>query len=126
MRILLVEDDSLLGDGLCAGLRQMAFQVDWVRDGIAAEHAHSCCILIASTRFRVNGKWHTRIGYEKFFKCLESGKPFTPEDYMGDETPEWATWGQGGFDPRDERVYRKGKNKQPLPEGMGKVVELDD
>ena len=94
--------------------------------GIAAEHAHSCCILIASTRFRVNGKWHTRIGYEKFFKCLESGKPFTPEDYMGDETPEWATWGQGGFDPRDERVYRKGKNKQPLPEGMGKVVELDD
>jgi len=39
MRILLVEDDSLLGDGLCAGLRQMAFQVDWVRDGIAAEHA---------------------------------------------------------------------------------------
>lgn len=91
--------------------------------GIAAEHAHSCCILIASTRFRVNGKWHTRIGYEKFFKCLESGKPFTPEDYMGDETPEWATWGQGGFDPRDERVYRKGKNKQPLPEGMGMLVD---
>lgn len=95
--------------------------------GIAAEHAHSCCILIASARFRVDGKWHTRIGYEKFFKCLESGKPFTPEDYMGAETPEWATWGQGGFDPRDERVYRKGKNKQPLPEGMdAKVVEIDD
>lgn len=96
--------------------------------GIAAEHAHSCCILIASSRFRVNGKWHTRIGYEKFFKCLESGKPFTPEDYMGDETPEWATWGQGGFDPRDERVYRKGKNKQPLPESSteGKVVKIED
>ncbi|KAI9869541.1 MAG: hypothetical protein M1830_005411, partial [Pleopsidium flavum] len=27
--------------------------------GIAAEHAHSCCILIASTRFLVEGKWHT-------------------------------------------------------------------
>ena len=37
MRILLVEDDAMLGDGLRAGLRQLGFQVDWVRDGIAAE-----------------------------------------------------------------------------------------
>ena len=37
MRILLVEDDRLLGDGLRAGLRQLGFQVDWVRDGDAAE-----------------------------------------------------------------------------------------
>jgi len=37
MRVLLVEDDALLGDGLRAGLRQQGFQVDWVRDGLAAE-----------------------------------------------------------------------------------------
>jgi DNA-binding response OmpR family regulator len=37
MRILLAEDDALLGDGLRAGLRQRGFQVDWVRDGAAAE-----------------------------------------------------------------------------------------
>ncbi|MBU3739985.1 MAG: response regulator [Rhodoferax sp.] len=37
MRILLAEDDPLLGDGLQAGLRQLGFQVDWVRDGLAAE-----------------------------------------------------------------------------------------
>lgn len=37
MRILLAEDDAMLGDGLRAGLRQLGFQVDWVRDGIAAE-----------------------------------------------------------------------------------------
>jgi two-component system OmpR family response regulator/two-component system response regulator QseB len=37
VRILLVEDDPLLGDGLRAGLRQLGFQVDWVRDGAAAE-----------------------------------------------------------------------------------------
>ena len=36
MRILLAEDDPLLGDGLRAGLRQQGFQVDWVRDGAAA------------------------------------------------------------------------------------------
>ena len=37
MRILLAEDDVMLGDGLRAGLRQQGFQVDWVRDGVAAE-----------------------------------------------------------------------------------------
>lgn len=82
--------------------------------GIAAEHAHSCCVLLASERFHVNGKWHTRIDYERFFELLEKeeadGTSFTPEDYMR-ETEEWALWGRGGFDPNDERVYRKGRNK---------------
>lgn len=36
MRVLLAEDDPILGDGLQAGLRQLGFQVDWVRDGLAA------------------------------------------------------------------------------------------
>ena len=35
MRILLVEDDALLGDGICVGLTQAGFTVDWVRDGKA-------------------------------------------------------------------------------------------
>ncbi|MFO1217193.1 MAG: winged helix-turn-helix domain-containing protein [Burkholderiaceae bacterium] len=37
MRVLLAEDDALLGDGLRSGLRQQGFAVDWVRDGAAAE-----------------------------------------------------------------------------------------
>jgi two-component system OmpR family response regulator/two-component system response regulator QseB len=39
MRILVVEDDALLGDALEAGLGQAGFAVDWVRDGVAATHA---------------------------------------------------------------------------------------
>lgn len=39
MRILLVEDDKLLGDGVQAGLAQSRFKVDWVRDGIAGDLA---------------------------------------------------------------------------------------
>ncbi|EOO01485.1 putative trna wybutosine-synthesizing protein 1 protein [Phaeoacremonium minimum UCRPA7] len=80
--------------------------------GIAAEHAHSCCVLLASDRFKVNGKWRTLIDYDKFFQLLEEkgqDGDFSPEDYMGQETPEWATWGNGGFDPRDQRVDRKGR-----------------
>ena len=39
MRVLLVEDDPLLGDGLEAGLRQSGFNVDWMKDGAAARAA---------------------------------------------------------------------------------------
>jgi two-component system OmpR family response regulator/two-component system response regulator QseB len=41
MRILVVEDDQLLGDALQSGLKQRGFDVDWVKDGIAAELALS-------------------------------------------------------------------------------------
>jgi DNA-binding response OmpR family regulator len=39
MRVLLVEDDPQLGDGLMVGLRQAGFAVDWVKDGVAADLA---------------------------------------------------------------------------------------
>lgn len=41
MRILIAEDDSLLGDGISAGLKQAGFAVDWVLDGEAARLALS-------------------------------------------------------------------------------------
>ncbi|MGE0370570.1 MAG: response regulator [Gammaproteobacteria bacterium] len=37
MRILLVEDDELLGNGLQVGLQQSGYAVDWVKDGQSAE-----------------------------------------------------------------------------------------
>jgi two-component system, OmpR family, response regulator QseB len=36
LRILLVEDDDMLGDAVREGLRQESYVVDWVRDGGAA------------------------------------------------------------------------------------------
>lgn len=39
MRLLLAEDDDLLGDGLCVGLKQAGYTVDWVRDGAAVINA---------------------------------------------------------------------------------------
>ncbi len=39
MRILLIEDDALLGDGIRAGLKQAGFAVDWVQDGRAGQRA---------------------------------------------------------------------------------------
>lgn len=39
MRLLLVEDDALLGNGIEVGLKQAGFTVDWARDGNAAQCA---------------------------------------------------------------------------------------
>lgn len=39
MRILVVEDDPLLGDAIKAGLAQAGYATDWVLDGVAAELA---------------------------------------------------------------------------------------
>ncbi|MGB7481847.1 MAG: response regulator [Burkholderiaceae bacterium] len=39
MRLLLVEDDPILGNGIEAGLKQAGFTVDWARDGRAAQLA---------------------------------------------------------------------------------------
>ncbi len=90
--------------------------------GIAAEHEHSCCILLASNRFLIDGKWHTIINYDRFFELLDSGQDFAPEDYCK-PTAEWALWGNGGFDPRDERVDRKGRPKdKPVPVRRGAVA----
>ena len=50
MRLLLVEDDKLLGEGIYTGLCQEGYAVDWVRDGEAAESAclnedYDCMVL---------------------------------------------------------------------------------
>ena len=50
MRILLAEDDPMIGAGIREGLRQDGFAVDWVRDGHAArlalaENVHDLLVL---------------------------------------------------------------------------------
>ncbi len=39
MRILVVEDDALLGDAIQAGLKQSGYAVDWMKDGVSAAQA---------------------------------------------------------------------------------------
>lgn len=39
MRILLIEDDELLGDSVKMGLRHYGYSVDWIKDSDAAQSA---------------------------------------------------------------------------------------
>ena len=39
MRILVVEDDALLGDAIQAGLKLAGYAVDWMKDGVSADQA---------------------------------------------------------------------------------------
>ncbi len=50
MRVLLVEDDAMIGEAVIAGLSADGYAVDWVRDGRAAElsigtHSYSMVLL---------------------------------------------------------------------------------
>ncbi|GFR44418.1 hypothetical protein Agub_g5622, partial [Astrephomene gubernaculifera] len=76
--------------------------------GLACEHSHSCCLLLARTdRFLVDGRWHTWIDYDRFFELVRQGGEFSSQDYML-PTPEWAVYGStaAGFDPQQQRVKK--------------------
>jgi len=50
VRLLLAEDDTMIGEAVRAGLRRQGFAVDWVLDGVAAEQAllaedYDACLL---------------------------------------------------------------------------------
>jgi two-component system response regulator QseB len=50
VRLLLAEDDTMIGEAVHQGLRRQGFTVDWVRDGAAAEQAlanepYDACLL---------------------------------------------------------------------------------
>lgn len=81
--------------------------------GLAAEHAHSCCFLVASNRFKKGNDWYTHIDYNKFYKLWRSGEKFTLMDYI-DKTPDWAYFGskEAGFSPADTRWDRKAEKEK--------------
>ncbi|ETW02566.1 hypothetical protein, variant [Aphanomyces invadans] len=39
---------------------------------LATEHAHSNCVLIAKTAFKIDGQWHTWIDYDKFHSLIQA------------------------------------------------------
>lgn len=84
---------------------------------IACEHEHSNCILVAHEKFRIDGRWHTWIDYDKFHRLCNQrpAEPFTSLDYVA-PTPHWAVVGSQhqGFDPEDTRWFRKSVNKKDL------------
>lgn len=41
MRILLIEDDTIIGDGIKAGLSKLGFTLDWFTDGVTGRQALS-------------------------------------------------------------------------------------
>ncbi len=46
MRILLVEDDTLIGDGIKAGLSKMGFSVDWFTEGRRAKRRFTARLMM--------------------------------------------------------------------------------
>ncbi|XP_064250792.1 S-adenosyl-L-methionine-dependent tRNA 4-demethylwyosine synthase TYW1-like isoform X1 [Passer domesticus] len=84
--------------------------------GIACEHEHSNCLLLAHSKFRVDGEWRTWIDYGRFQELVREhqrsggSRTFTAAEYTA-RTPPWALFGarERGFDPLDVRFQRKSK-----------------
>jgi len=76
---------------------------------LACEHEHSCCVLIAHKRFKINGVWHTWIDYEKFHRLASKndGSQFSALDYIA-VSPQWTLIhsDERGFDPEETRFKR--------------------
>jgi tRNA wybutosine-synthesizing protein 1 len=100
---------------------------------VACEHAHSCLMLLAKTKFKkvpesaaagAAPKWHTWIDYDRFHELTaanrkDPGATFTALDYLA-ETPDWAVFGasEQGFSPAETRVYRNARYR-PSSSGCG-------
>ncbi|XP_045140457.1 S-adenosyl-L-methionine-dependent tRNA 4-demethylwyosine synthase TYW1 [Echinops telfairi] len=86
--------------------------------GVACEHEHSNCLLIAHKKFKVGGDWWTWIDYDRFQELIREyersggSKTFSAQEYMA-RTPPWALFGahERGFDPKDTRHQRKHRPK---------------
>jgi tRNA wybutosine-synthesizing protein 1 len=84
---------------------------------LACEHEHSCSVLIAHKKFKIDNEWHTWIDYERFNQLVNdpNAAPFTSLDYCA-KTPRWAYFNsqEHGFDPQETRFHR---NKKVQSEG---------
>eukprot|EP00930_Biecheleria_cincta_P031513 TRINITY_DN2186_c0_g1_i2.p1 TRINITY_DN2186_c0_g1~~TRINITY_DN2186_c0_g1_i2.p1 ORF type:complete len:706 (+),score=153.25 TRINITY_DN2186_c0_g1_i2:71-2119(+) len=80
---------------------------------LACEHQHSCIVLLAQKKYKIDGKWHTWIDYDRFHELVARGEPFGAEDYLA-PTPDWALYGsdEAGFDPKETRVYHNRTKKR--------------
>lgn len=85
---------------------------------LACEHQHSCIVLIANKKYKIQGKWHTWIDYDKFHELVSSCGDFDAMDYLS-ETPPWAVYGseEAGFDPEETRVYHN-RTKRKAQAGL--------
>lgn len=90
---------------------------------LACAHEHSCCVLLAQKKFKIDNQWYTHINYERFQQLVQryyasNGKEtFTSMDYLA-PTPSWAVYNatEAGFDPVENR-WRRTK--------AGEVTELE-
>ena len=98
--------------------------------GLACEHAHSCCTLLARRdRYWRADAWWTWIDYDRFQELAAAGAQFGAEDYAA-PTPSWAVAGseEAGFAPgqtrvRKERRHHHAEGATPLPPATPPAVK---
>lgn len=116
---------------LCA--RVQHFSDESNEYGVACEHAHSVCVLLArKDKFYVEDDgWYTWIDFDRFLVLAEewrtTGKRFNGMDFRA-KTPEWAVYGskEEGFDPSDTRFRKVRRHKADTASVVGGGEEDDE
>jgi len=50
--------------------------------GLVSEHTSSRVVLLAKNKFKINGKWHTWIDFQKYNQLVNNNGEFSTEDYL--------------------------------------------
>jgi tRNA wybutosine-synthesizing protein 1 len=95
---------------LCDRVKELSPNAD--EYGMACEHAHSVCVLLArKDKYLVNDEWHTWIDFDRFQELERewraTGRRFDAREYRL-KTPAWALYGaaEEGFDPEEKRFVK--------------------
>eukprot|EP00906_Rhabdomonas_costata_P021472 RCo031178 len=85
---------------------------------LAAEHAHSSCVLLASLRYKASGQWRTWIDFDRFLQISGScegegggGVPARGVEYSS-PTPLWALQ-PSGMDPAESNAPSLDHRRDP-------------
>jgi len=91
---------------------------------LACEHQHSCIVLLAHKKYKIDGRWHTWIDYDRYHELVAEGREFGSMDYLA-PTPDWALYGseEAGFDPQETRVYHN-RTKRKAKAGLLSEAQL--
>lgn len=92
---------------------------------IVSEHISSRVVMLAKKKFKIDGKWHTWIDFEKYHELVNSGNNFSTDDYLK-ETPHTGLSGKKTDDFIPKRARKKMMRKQAAISSGDTVQTIPD
>lgn len=122
MRILLIEDDEMIGPSLAEAVREAGFSVDWIRDGISGQSAFELSELLARLRAvirRYDGHAQSTVGTDELRLDLGTREVIYKGVRAALSAREFALLGEGQCPTLCSPAYR-GSSSTPAGSRRGR------